>query len=265
MNVTPPPRGLASAWEWSGLIGMVTAATSAIFFLLAVSSWFQTLEDSFVVTGQVLDAADKTIEVVDEALVVLSETLGGVDGVFAQTEATLTDVSTVVLSTGTLLKDEIPAQVEAIQDAMDGLIGTANVVDGILSALSFVGVDYDPEVPLDDALIAVNVQLGELSTSFDGDAAKLFSLAVSINRLNEEVVEVGGAIAELDTQIAASSALITEYQEAAADAREVIKAAQERLDGQIWPVRILGLALLSALAVGFSLVWWVGRAQRRQT
>lgn len=262
MSMSQPPGSLARAWEYSGIVGMVAAGLAALFFLFAVGSWVQTLEDSLNVTDRALDAADQTIEVVDEALLVLSDTLSGVDGVFAQTESTLDDVSVVILSTGALLNTEIPRQIDAIQSAMEGLIGTANVVDGILSALSFVGVDYDPAVPLDDALIAVNDQLGDLSSSFAGDAGRLFSLAVSMNRLTDEVVAVGGSMSDLDTQIADSRRLVVDYESAASEARALITSASDRLKGQVWPMRILGFLILTALGVGFSLVWWVGRSYR---
>jgi hypothetical protein len=243
---------------------MIVAVVSAVLSVVVVGSWFQTLEDSLSVTGKALDAADQTIEVVDDALIVLSETLVSVDGVFSQTEATLGDVSAVVLSTGTLLNDEIPNQIGAIQAAMDGLIDTANVVDGILSTLSFVGVDYNPAVPLDDALVGVNDQLGELSSTFAGDAAQLFSLAVSINRLTDEVGEVAASIVDLDAQIDDSQVLVAAYKSTAREARDLISVASDRLSGQVWLVRILAILLFGALAIGFSLVWWTGRSYRIQ-
>lgn len=246
------------------MAGMVAAALGSLLFAVTVGSWFQTLSQSFEVTSQALDAADRTVVVIEDALDVVALTLVDVDGVFSQTEETLGDVSLVILSTATLLNDEIPSQIEAIQGAMEGLIGTANVVDGILSALAFAGIDYDPEVPLDDALVAVNDELGQLSESFAGDAANLFSLTVSVNRLTDEISVVGDSLADLDGQIGESRGLVGEYREATAEARAVIDDASERLAGQIWPVRVLGLVLLVALSAGFSLLWWTGRSYRIQ-
>lgn len=239
---------------------MILSAAAAVLFALAVGPWFKTLSDSLDVSAQALDAVDSTVEVIDEALVVFSDTLIGVDGVFAQTGETLDDVAVVMLSTAQLLSAEIPEQVDSIQSAMDGLIDTANVVDGILGALSFVGVAYDPAVPLDEALIDVNVQLGELGGSLSSNASDLFSLTVSVNRLNDAVAMTGDSLSGISGQLEESRRLIDEYQRTAGAAQVLITDASERLTGQVWLVRLIGTVLLALLAVSFSMVWWTGRA-----
>lgn len=244
------------------MAGITLAFVGAIVFGFAVGPWVQTLSDSFEVTSDALDVIDTTIEIVDDALVVFSETLVGVDGVFEQTQATMGETSRVVLATAGLLTDDVPGQIDSIQAAMDGLIDTANIVDGILGALSFVGVDYNPEVPLDEALIGVNRQLGELGTSLTDSAADLFSMTVSINRLNDEVALVGESLVGLEEQIGQSRLLIAEYQTTAGQAQTVVTEAAERLSSQVWILRLLGVGLLLALVVGFSAIWWVGRSYR---
>lgn len=239
---------------------MVLSVAAALLFALAISPWVGTLSDTLEISTQAIEAVDSTVEVIDEALVVLSDTLTDVDGVFIQTEKTLNDLTTVVLSTATLLNREIPAQVDAIQSAMDGLIDTANVVDGILGALSFIGVDYDPEVPLDEALIDVNEQLGELADSLSDDADQLVSMTVSIGRLNDEITETADSLKGLEVQIEESRRLIAGYRSTTGEAQLVVGRASERLIGQIWMMRVLGVALLLVLGVAFSVVWWVGRS-----
>ena len=256
-----PPR-LARLWEYGGLAGMALSAVAVVFAALAIGPWVRTATDSFDVLSGALEAIDSTVEVVDESLVVFTETLVGVDGVFSETDATLAEVSTVVLATGGLLQEDIPGQIDSIQSAMDGLIDTANIVDGVLGALSFVGVDYDPAVPLDEALIDVNDQLGDLGDSLSGFAADLFSLTVSVNRLNDEVGEVGATLSGLSGQVEDSRGLIAEYQETATTARVVIDSASDRLTAQVWLIRLLGVGLLLALVPLFSLLWWTGRSAR---
>jgi hypothetical protein len=255
-----PPSWLSRVWEYTGVAGAATALVAALFFAFGVGPWFQTLSDSFDVTAEGLRAVDSTLEVVDESLVVVADTLAGVDGVFVATASALDEVGAVVLSSGTLLQSEIPLQLDAIEAAMDGLIDTANVVDGVLGALSFLGVDYDPDVPLDRALEDVSFQLGELRDSLSGYSANLFSLTVSLNRLNEEVTVVADSMSELQGQIDATRELVAGYRVTASDAGAVIADASERLSGQVWLVRIIGVLLLVLLVPAFSAVWWVGKS-----
>jgi hypothetical protein len=258
------PLWLRRTWEYAGLLGMALAVAAAVFFAVAVGPWVRTLSDSLEVSARAIDAVDSTIEVIDGSLEIFSDTLIGVDGVFAQTEETLDDVAGVVLSTAELINVEIPEQIDSIESAMDGLIDTANVVDGILGALSFVGVDYDPEVPLDEALIDVNEQLGGLGESLTDSASDLFSVAVSVNRLNDEIAVTGQSLSGISDQLDESVRLIDEYQMAAGEAQVLIAEASDRLTGQVWVVRLFGTSLLLLLSVAFSLVWWAGRSIRME-
>jgi hypothetical protein len=260
-----PPVWLSRTWEYSGIVGGATALIASVFFAFGVGPWFQTLSDSFDVTAEGLRAVDSTLEVVDESLVVVSDTLAGIDGVFGATATALDEVGAVVLSTGTLLQTDIPRQLDAIEAAMDGLIATANVVDGVLGALSFVGVDYNPEVPLDRALEDVNLQLGELRESLSGYSANLFSLTVSLNRLEDEVTMVAGTMAGLQGQVDETRELISGYRVTAGDAEAVITEASERLSGQVWLVRFIGVVLLLLLVPVFSALWWAGKSPGGRT
>ncbi|HEY5890123.1 MAG TPA: hypothetical protein VIW94_05435 [Acidimicrobiia bacterium] len=261
MDKQPQPW-LAKSWEVAGALGMVVAGLAAVVFALAVGPWFAALEDSLAVSARALDAVDQTVEVIDESLIIFEETLVGVDGVFEQTQASLDEISAVVLSTATLLSEDIPDQVAAIQTAMEGLIDTANVVDGILGALSFVGVDYNPEVPLDEALEDVNTELGELGATLSDNADDLYSLTVSLNRLNEEIGSTGDSLAGLTVQLEESRRLIADYQSTSGDAQILLEEASDRLSGQVWIVRVLGVALLFFLGIALSAVWWLGRSFR---
>ncbi len=258
----PPQRWLARLWEVSGAVGIVVTAVAAVVYAISVGPWFATLGDSLAVSARALDAVDQTIEVIDESLGIFEETLVGVDGVFNQTEASLEEVSAVVLSTAILLSEDIPDQVTAIQAAMDGLIDTANVVDGILGALSFVGVDYNPAVPLDEALVDVNTELGELGGTLSDNADDLFSLTVSLNRLTEEIGSTSNSLAGITGQLEESRSLIAEYQLTSGDAQILLEEASTRLAGQVWIIRILGVALLVFLGIALSAVWWLGRSLR---
>lgn len=263
MNFGERPRPwLVGLWEASGAIGLVVAVVGAFISAIAIGPWFDTLGKSFEVSARALDAVDQTVDVVDVSLGIFEETLTGVDGVLVHTEASLEEVSAVVLSTAGLLSEDIPEQVDAISAAMEGLIDTANVVDGILGALSFVGVDYDPATPLDLALIEVNAELAQLGGSLSGNADELFSLAVSLNRLNEEIATTNDSLGGLVGQLDESRRLIDQYKVTAGDAQLLLLDASARLAGQVWVVRIFGVVLLLLLGVLFSAIWWLGRSIR---
>jgi uncharacterized membrane protein len=88
---------------------------------------------------------------------------------------------------------------------------------------------------------------------------------VSLNRLNEEVTVVADSMSELQGQIDATRELVAGYRVTASDAGAVIADASERLSGQVWLVRIIGVLLLVLLVPAFSAVWWAGRSNAPRT
>ena len=80
---------------------------------------------------------------------------------------------------------------------MPGIIRTGVVIDRTLSALSLIGVDYDPEVPLDTALESIRDSLRPLpdeireqSLLLDEAAGDLARIAESSGNLAARLLEI---------------------------------------------------------------------------
>jgi hypothetical protein len=98
--------------------------------------------------------------------------------------------------------------------------------------------------------------------TLSNSAEDLYSLTVSLNRLNEEIASTGDSLAGLTGQLEESRLLIAEYQLTSGEAQLLLEEASERLAGQVWVIRILGVVLLLFLGIALSAVWWLGRSFR---
>ena len=259
---TDPPDWLARTWEYGGILTGVVGIVGALVILVGLNQWVESLDATLTVTENAVGAADQTIAVVEDALGIVRDVIGSADGVTGQTADTLREVTSVTASIILLMDEELPSQIESMRGALDGLIDTAGVVDGILSAGAFFGLDYDPDVPLDDALRDVDRELGQLPGILSGEADNLLSLASSIVDLSRVVDGLSADIGRLDLEIADAQRLIVDYRVTAGDASLIVTEVSDSLRTQARFIRVIVLlGGLSMAALG-SRLWWVGVRER---
>jgi DNA repair ATPase RecN len=156
-----------------------------------------------------------------------------------------------------LLGGEVPETLEAINESFPAMIDTARVIDRTMSALSILGVDYSPEVPLDRSLQDVEDQLGPLAITLRQQAIPLAEAASNLETVGGSVRTVGHRVNEITTQLTGSTRLVERYQAAASEASTLVEDLRERLLRQLALARglliVLGLILLVVMTVPIAL------------
>jgi hypothetical protein len=108
------------------------------------------------------------------------------------------------------LVGELPDILSAVADSLPGLIASTSQLEPALSSLSFLGVAYDPEVPLTQSLTVLQESLdplpdelranGELLASLSGDTAALAGqaneLAAAVEGIADDLAEAGARLSE---------------------------------------------------------------------
>ncbi len=257
-----PPSWLSRTWEWGGLGGMVLAALGGVVLTISTIGFFATLDDAFAVSNDAVAAATATIDVVDNTLDIIDGLIESSRELVDQGEQALQDVATVTASAIVLMREDLPAQIDSMLVAMDGLIETARVVDNVLSALSLVGVDYDPEVPLDEGLKQVESSLAEIPLILEEEADQLFVLASSVVDLSVTVGDFDSTLTRLEVEVGRSRDAVEAYRDAAEAADDVIAEAAIDLTAQRAVAVVAVVAGSVLLAVFCSRLWWVGRSSR---
>lgn len=258
MNPAVPPW-LARLWYWGGLVG------TGIAFLALVVGWLllSGFGDS---TSRTLSLLGTTLETTVESASTALETLALAEEGMTQTEIALGSAGTglaqmsgVLAETSALLGAQVPDTLDAINASFPAMIDTARVIDTTMQALSFLGVDYRPAVPLDESLEAVSEDLAPLSESLRAQAGPLAQAAMEIESVGEAVEVVGENVNSITAELAGSRELVTRYQTAAAEATEVVSDVSTSFNGQVTLARILLLALGAAVLILMTVPVVLGR------
>lgn len=256
------PEWLGRVWELAGVVGVAASLVGGIYVFAVLGGWGDSFRRSLEVTSRAVSTVNNTLTVVDDAFSVVDTTVDTVDGSLSNISQTLLAVDNASTTLQVLLTEDLPADITAIRSAMGGLIGTAGVVDGILSALAVVGLPYDPDVPLDEALTAVDQRLGDLPDRFGELSDDLGRASSGMVPLAEDVDMLRSDLIELRIQLGVSSRLVREYADAASEADQVVADALDRVDGGLWLPRLLALVLGLTLATVHWRLYLEGRALR---
>jgi CBS domain-containing protein len=166
-----------------------------------------------------LDAADQTIDAASRLSTTLLESLDALTRLGPGLSTSGREAATMIDQVSVLTGDQLSGSVAAIESSLPAMIEAASVMDDTLRALSFVGVGYDPEVPLDEGL-------RELEDGLDGIPEELAAQGESLARLSDRVGDLTDDLAAVTDTVAATrddlesaSRLLDTYREVVARAR----------------------------------------------
>lgn len=202
-------------------------------------------------SGDLLDAIEITLDEV-------RATLGDVSEITDQVADSTSEAAAVIDEIATLTTGQIPDSLTALQETMPALIDTATVIDNTMSALSFIGVDYDPDEPLDQALREVETQLDGLPETISDQGARIGALVDDIRQTGTETGLISGRLETIDAGLGDAAATIEDYRQAIDDLGLVGDVGTE-IAAAVPAARVALLLLaLSGIALAF-LGWKVAR------
>jgi hypothetical protein len=260
------PRWLGWTWVVAGGCGLVAATAVAAFGSAFVGSTARSATEALGVTEELLLTVGETATALDLSLAGIDEGLETAQTSVSDAAVTLTQVGRVTDDLGAVATDAIPASLDQLRDGMPQLIATAGVIDGAMRALRFVGVDYDPDAPLDDALRELESELADLPLELRDQAEAVAEVSEGISDFGGDALAIAGDIGLIQDRLTASREVVAGYPEVAEEGRRIIAEARERISAQAGiakvTVLILGIAIAVGQTVPIAVGWWILRSGR---
>jgi hypothetical protein len=207
----------------------------------------------------------KSLDTVYETLLLTKNTVSDLDTTMTTVEETAAHVATALKETGplvdqsrTVVAEDVPDSIEAVQQAMPALIEVAGAVDTTLRTLSAVqlsrsilgiplnfdlGVDYNPDTTFDESLIQIGDSLEgvpENLRSLDGyleiTGQNLEAIASDLDRISGDVNTIGSTIGDVEP-------LIDDYLEIVTELSDSTRQTRTLVERQLSNMRIVVTAL----------------------
>ena len=237
----------------SGIVALVGSIIGLVLGLLMVNNLSDYLTQSVAVSESALGAVEETLGVLDSVSVEVDEGIGAAAAsIAAASEAVLT-ASGELDDVANFLDGELQSSIEALLDTMPAAIQTAGIIDRTLSALSFVGVDYDPEQPFDASLRAAADALETIPPQLTAQAETIRALVPVSEQFGEDAAAMAQAFDALRIELESSQTLIDSYRSTVDQAQSVVESTASSLSTTTWLLRIIVLLMTvtgAAIAIG---------------
>lgn len=237
------------------LIWITLSVVAMIYTNRAVQQAQSWLGDTLASLVESVDNVHAVMDESSDVLIAVEESLDSAQDATIDVTVLLTDTRPLVSETTEVIASDVPDAIEGIQTSMPSLIETAATVDETLrflskfeasipipfrDALSFgLGVDYDPNVPLDQALEDLNGNLDGIPENLRGlenDLTTanenlllvrddLSALADDLDEINQQLKDINPQLDALTEDVQALQSTLAGVEERAATILPVARTA----------------------------------------
>ena|GEM_PF-2920956 len=234
----------------SGLVAVLVAGVLGIGIVAVLGS---SMERSLDVTADAVAAADETVALAAETVGVVADSFDTLVPSAELAASAFEDANEVFGDTVEVVTVDVPDGLDAVVDALPAIERVAAIIDNTLGFLSFVGVDYNPEVPFDEAVAELEVAIADLPQQLRDQAEPLASLQEDFSSFGTSASDIAVDLAALQTSLDEAQRLFDTY----AETTEAATAAVEDIRGDLAWVRwmaLLAVILITAALAGLQAV-----------
>lgn len=260
---------------------LVALGVFAYYFGPALDQVRETLDNSLSLTVDTLETVAATLEQTQSTLVSMNNSLDTAAQTTANLSTTMADTIPLVEQVSSVVSEQLPENIEAMQNAIPNIAEVAGVVDLALTRLSDfeisqtipipfnpieiqwdLGVDYNPEEPFDESIEALGASLEGLPEELRALQDQLEVSAVNLEVLSQDLAAASGDVEALNAELGKFIPLLDQYLaliDQAVSGIDRIRAQVAsnldtiRLVGTVLPI-ILALTQLAPLVVGWDLL-----------
>lgn len=274
---------------------MIQKIAGFTFVLIAVFGWFAAYQgqqrtaefiDSFAMSlTDVLQRSSNTLDHVEETLGVAKQTVEDLSELLTTVEATAVDVSATIEQAQPLMEEatavlteDVPGSIQTLQESLPTLVEVAGVVDRTLSTLNRfqidrnilsynfqfdLGIDYNPDVPFDQAMLNLSHSLDGLPETLQGLETELTATQANLAGMGENLNQLGSDIGQLNQTITETRPLLDEYIRITIDTNDQLRLNKQQVTQQATQMKELfkfifiwmALFQLIPLYLGLDMLW----------
>ena len=234
----------------AGVLGIVASLVVGVVGWVLAGRLVATVDNVISPTAGIVGDLADSIESSELLFERTTEAIESIETASRSTVRTLTSVGALLEETTEVAGEGVADSLESAVETLPGLISTGRVIDNTMRALSFVGVDYDPDRPLDESLADLEASLAPLPDQIRDQVALLEDVQTDLEDIAEDGRELSGVLLEARLDMMAAERVLRSASAnatAAAENIDQIEAEVETYDALARAVVVAAsLALLAA-------------------
>jgi hypothetical protein len=245
------------------IIGIVLSLTAivGIFFSIAalITLWTHRpavnsiADENINALRQTLDTTQAGLFLAESSLESSITSITTLEATIAATAKSIDDTAPMIDTFASLAGEDLPATVSSAQLSLLAAQDSAEIIDGLLSALAsipFVPRDlYNPPVPLHIALGQVYDSVENLPQALQTMETSLVSTGQNMEVIQADINLMATDIHEINLSMVEAQTVLNDYQDLVADLQTRLDRVDQNMDGWIQVTYGLLTFLLILLAV----------------
>ncbi|MGD2042528.1 MAG: hypothetical protein PVJ28_02695 [Acidimicrobiia bacterium] len=247
----------------AGVIGaggaLIAGLAGWLFAGRATSTFSEALEP---ISGIVVNVS----ETIDASLVMVERTATAIESIESATRSTartLDSVSQVIGDTSELVAGGVADSLDSAVATLPALVDTGRVIDRTMRALSLVGVDYDPEIPLDESLTQLENSLRPIPGQLRDQVELLTEVQGDLDEITRDAGQLAAVLFETRIDLMEVESVLESAAENAAAASQSVTDLRSDVDTYATLGRVVVVAVTIALLATASAPLLVGLHYRR--
>lgn len=253
------------------LVSLITAALllgGAYFAGQAVDSVGEAVDNVITLTVDSLSTVSATLE---QTKATIAEANNSIETAVALTDnlsKTVADTQPVMESMTSVVSEDIPDNIEAIQTALPNVAEVAGVVDTAMTKLSSfgisqvipipfnpitldfdLGIEYEPEEPFDETILSLGDSLEGMPEELRSLQGDLTVLSDDLDIVSADILAASGDIAALNEQVAQFIPILDDYLRIVGEIDAALVRVQTQLLAQLDTVKTIAIVTLVFLAL----------------
>ena len=256
-------RSLGNALFAIGITGLIAALVVGVAGWILAARSISQLDDTIEPVGELVVNVSESVEATQ---VIVARTIDAVEGIESATRSagrTLDSVSGLIDSTSEVIGDDLANGLDDAVSALPALVDTGRVIDRTMRTLSLVGVDYDPEVPLDESLASLEESLRPIPGQLRDQVTALEEVGTDIDVVVRDAGSLAATLLEARIEMAEAQEILVDTGENVTRAAATLASIEGDLDTYDLLSKIVVVAVGLALMAGATAPLLIGARLRQ--
>lgn len=216
------------------------------------------LETTMDLTLESLDTMTESLELTKNTIGQFGDSLDTVSQVAINVSQTISYTRPTVDQVTVVATQDVPASLETIQAAIPNVAEAAGVVDDTLRLLSAfklerqvfgiplnfdLGINYEPENPLDETLLALGDGLEGVPEELRGLQPNMEAASENLAVIGQNLDVIGQDLDQMITFVSDFEILLDEYLSLIGDTKDLVNQTKDQLSEQIGTVKLFAAAV----------------------
>lgn len=242
--------GLGRLLQLAGNFGMILSLIMAV--LLPVGAWLAVprLEARLAgISSQLLEVSE-LLDASSGALQGASNTLEDTSGGLATTQLTLANSQPLLDSVSDLLGSQAPETIRETRRALLGAQEGARAMDRVLRGLALLGLNYNPEVPLDESLAQTADSLEPLPGALIQVQNDIDIVQIDLKFLESDMGQVSDDLENLSDSLAPLAEKLETQSDSLKETADTVSGIGNGLRNRLLAAALIGSLIAVWVAIG---------------